>query len=600
MAIAFRLIYMNTNLMTICNLLAQKSNGRASVPTHHNTQDAGPKSPAIIEEAEVSTGETDNNGNIIKNEKPNKNTPKFDDTLRKKINSDNSDNVNGDKKEKDSDNTKTEANLDAIFVPVNTTHVQPLRDADVIQPAISLNAESPEAASFNQSEKSDVAYSVEITSGTQEPETIIEGNKTTATIETTTIPPSAEITAHGNTNGETVITPDETTTPDMTIKSGEPDTFATENNYPGFDSIPKTNQSNNGTSVVTESSQTDVISNNKTSVNIEEYPANTNEPTTAGQPKETDKSVDFELKKSFNPLPDKDISDSTEKPSSQQNVPIAKENLSQKTAQSPTLNQDNNNQSVKHPELKQENYDPSAKRPELNQEYNNKNDIPLNQPVTQGMNISAEQINVFQSEKPHNLPEKRSVNVAFKVDEEFSVDTTKPSVFIEQPTVSPVSSKPVGNVNSGLGLGRQIQESVTSSYRPGTQQIIIRLDPPDLGRVTIKFIEQRDGITGILHVDRLDTKSDIQQALPGIIQNLQNSDIQIKKLEVVLNNQQQYNAPGENSTNQNGHFGQQNSSNQNSPTNPASYHDWLANSTNATNSADRHIELTDKTINMLI
>ena len=216
------------------------------------------------------------------------------------------------------------------------------------------------------------------------------------------------------------------------------------------------------------------------------------------------------------------------------------------------------------------------------------------------MNISAEQINAFQSKKPHNLSVKEGIDVASEVDKELSADTTKPSIFIEQPTVSPVSSKPVGNVNSGLGLGRQIQESVSSFYRPGTQQIVIRLDPPDLGRVTIKFIEQRDGITGILHVDRLDTKNEIQQALPGIIQNLQNSDIQIKKLEVVLNNQQQNNTPGENTSGHNGNFEQQNPQNRNALGNTASYHEWLANSNNPGNSTDPYLELTDKSINMLI
>jgi len=118
--------------------------------------------------------------------------------------------------------------------------------------------------------------------------------------------------------------------------------------------------------------------------------------------------------------------------------------------------------------------------------------------------------------------------------------------------------------------------------------------------VVIRFIERNNEITGILHVDKAGTKQEIQQLLPGIIQNLENANVPIKKLEVVLNNQPQYNTPDENAAGYNGHFEQQNTPNHSPFSNAASYNKWVENSSDIHNSTDTLIELTDKSINLLI
>ena len=53
--------------------------------------------------------------------------------------------------------------------------------------------------------------------------------------------------------------------------------------------------------------------------------------------------------------------------------------------------------------------------------------------------------------------------------------------------------------------------------------MVIRLDPPELGQVTLRFIERPEGITGVLHVEQSQTRQEIERALPEIIQNLQNA-----------------------------------------------------------------------------
>jgi len=88
-------------------------------------------------------------------------------------------------------------------------------------------------------------------------------------------------------------------------------------------------------------------------------------------------------------------------------------------------------------------------------------------------------------------------------------------------------------------ITKQILESIqsSSSQESGTQQITIRLNPPDLGKVFIKFEEQENQITVLLEVSKSQTRYEVEQRLPHIIQNLADSGIQVKKLEVTLTNQ---------------------------------------------------------------
>jgi flagellar hook-length control protein FliK len=88
-------------------------------------------------------------------------------------------------------------------------------------------------------------------------------------------------------------------------------------------------------------------------------------------------------------------------------------------------------------------------------------------------------------------------------------------------------------------VGQQIQESMQSSFGSGQQQITISLQPPELGKVTIKFEQQGDDITGQLEVTKTETRSQITEQLPEIIRNLTDAGIQIKKIEVNLANQYQ-------------------------------------------------------------
>jgi len=90
-------------------------------------------------------------------------------------------------------------------------------------------------------------------------------------------------------------------------------------------------------------------------------------------------------------------------------------------------------------------------------------------------------------------------------------------------------------------IGKQILESIHSSWsrQRGDRQITVRLNPPELGKVFIRFREQDAQITGVLEVSRTQTRLEIEQALPEIIRNLANCGIQMKRFEVMLSDGEQ-------------------------------------------------------------
>ena len=92
---------------------------------------------------------------------------------------------------------------------------------------------------------------------------------------------------------------------------------------------------------------------------------------------------------------------------------------------------------------------------------------------------------------------------------------------------------------SSVDVGKQIQESIYSSVNKGEDQIVIRLNPSELGSVCIKLQSNQQELTGVLEVSKLETKCEIEKELPQIIQALQSSGVQIKRLELTLTNQEQ-------------------------------------------------------------
>ncbi|TFG47576.1 MAG: flagellar hook-length control protein FliK, partial [Candidatus Brocadiia bacterium] len=126
-------------------------------------------------------------------------------------------------------------------------------------------------------------------------------------------------------------------------------------------------------------------------------------------------------------------------------------------------------------------------------------------------------------------------------------------------------------------MNRQIQESIQSFTRQGQDQVIIRLNPPELGKVVIKFHEQDNQIIGTLEASKPQTRYEIEQALPSILRNLQESGVQIRRLEVISeqNNTQYANKEQTLFDGWNGQNKSANYSNRGNQGDSSYYNDWM-------------------------
>ncbi len=86
-------------------------------------------------------------------------------------------------------------------------------------------------------------------------------------------------------------------------------------------------------------------------------------------------------------------------------------------------------------------------------------------------------------------------------------------------------------------IGEQILDSVQASATRGDRQILVRLTPPELGTVLVRFQQQGDQLTGTLEVSNQDARREIEQALPQVARTLQEAGVQVRRLEVVASDQ---------------------------------------------------------------
>ncbi len=122
-----------------------------------------------------------------------------------------------------------------------------------------------------------------------------------------------------------------------------------------------------------------------------------------------------------------------------------------------------------------------------------------------------------------------------------------------QTSRGPIADIGVGQAESSVNVGRaantsanvplqdnaasvreQIYESVRSSIQQGTSEITIRLNPPELGQISVKFSEQGNELRGVLEATNPQTRAEIRQAIPEIIRSLEESGVSIKRIDVML------------------------------------------------------------------
>lgn len=167
------------------------------------------------------------------------------------------------------------------------------------------------------------------------------------------------------------------------------------------------------------------------------------------------------------------------------------------------------------------------------------NQNPSGDPIFQKLNFEQVQISTDQSKGNSSSTSK---NTSDSDSQQVLSDGSSQSLVIEQAPISFQAVKGGDNPlssSSYSGLGEQIRESIQSLTSQGDQQITIRLNPPELGYVSIKLVQQSDEITGLLEVSRTETRYEIEQVLPEVLRNLADSGVQIKRLDVMLEDQPQ-------------------------------------------------------------
>ncbi|MHC4464515.1 MAG: flagellar hook-length control protein FliK, partial [Planctomycetota bacterium] len=158
-------------------------------------------------------------------------------------------------------------------------------------------------------------------------------------------------------------------------------------------------------------------------------------------------------------------------------------------------------------------------------------------------------------------------------------------------------SVPTNDISASVA--GQIEEHIHSSLRNGDQQITIRLYPPELGKVFVRFQEQDDQIIGLLEVSKTQTRYEIEQVLPQVIRDLQDSGVQVKRLEVVLTDQSEQQAYKDQSL-PDGSF-QPRSFSEGKHSDNRAVNDWLADDSGyAGLNEPQEVLITDNGINMLM
>ena len=280
-------------------------------------------------------------------------------------------------------------------------------------------------------------------------------------------------------------------------------------------------------------------------------------------------------------------------PDNEQKVPVSPEK-SAPVAEKPTLNKaDNDQQGQTLSEL-------------LHGNGKQQPDNPSGDSILHKLNPAETQISTNQTKDHSSSTSNKESNSNF---EQIHSSNNAQIPTTEQTVTSANAVKTAGNAspsNVANSISEQIQESIHSSLNRAEQQITIHLNPPELGKVFIKFQEQQNQIIGLLEVSQAQTRVEIQQALPQIIQNLAGSGIHIKHIEVVLANEQEQQASKDPllAGGQDAWTGQQNAANPSSERNHSDWtgnNEWLINNDSYTGfTQPKEILVTDNSIDMLI
>ena len=184
----------------------------------------------------------------------------------------------------------------------------------------------------------------------------------------------------------------------------------------------------------------------------------------------------------------------------------------------------------------------------------------------------------------------------------FSSDNTQMSVseLRSVPTQATKAAHTAWPSNISSTMSQQIMESIHGSLQQGERSITIRLHPPELGKVVVRLQEREDQIAGSLELSKAQTRYEIDQALPQIIQTLRDSGVRIERLDVLLTDQSERQAD-RNHLLQDGSFQQHYSAEGDSSGNKANYERLMDTPDSGyQDDPEPQMQIGDSSINVLI
>ena len=106
------------------------------------------------------------------------------------------------------------------------------------------------------------------------------------------------------------------------------------------------------------------------------------------------------------------------------------------------------------------------------------------------------------------------------------------------------ASTPAGNVaeasaTRGANVADQVAAHVQMRRDVLGEEMVIRLDPPELGKVHIQFRSQNGELTGMIRADNPQTLAELQRESTSLLQRLNDAGVQIKTLDVQMNDMNQ-------------------------------------------------------------
>ncbi len=163
---------------------------------------------------------------------------------------------------------------------------------------------------------------------------------------------------------------------------------------------------------------------------------------------------------------------------------------------------------------------------------------PSQQSTASGERLKAEQTASAGKDIPAAGPTDGGVATS-----NSSVSTIGGSVALPQRPAAPMQiqsqagGEPFVTRAPTQSIGEQILDSVQASAARGDRQVLVRLNPPELGTVLVRFQEHGELLSGTLEVSSREARREIEQALPQVVRSLQEAGVQVRRLDVVPSDQ---------------------------------------------------------------